>query len=775
MTIMKRTVNIMPGFLIILFILPTLLLNAKEISSKSILANIISCDSVQTVNNVESPINDIDSIPQYTELEELVIVKKKDVITSDGASTTYNVAEDDASKSSTLLDILKKVPGITVDGQDNIYINGDSNYRIYVNGKEDPMMMANAKQVFKSTPASAFAKIEVITEPGAQYDAEGSAGIINLISEVKQKNDGYSVSLSYSLNNREEAASIFGRLKNKRFGIDANVIYAGSLFDGQENYGKEETINTNSTELYRQIYDFNQLTRFNYISGSLNSSWEPGENDIISFGGSITNIIGNLNKFNGATSIYSIQGDIISKNTMTLSGNLKMLSATGNASYQHNFSGSGNKIIFGYLFNFGNTPFNINSSQWDEDNKELPILSYTYKHTIQREHTFQLDYTNDFNGEKHKLDAGIKIILRHNTALGLKENEYADNQYSSEISDYTNVRQNQNIYAIYSTYKGTYGNISAVGGLRYEHTDMGLSNYPDKKESFTRKLNDIVPNASLTYVFSPASNLRLGYQMRISRPTIEQMNPFQFDITGTSSEEGNPNLKSERSNRLSLTYTNFGRILGGNVYVDYKFTDNAIERYLYYTETDNLTVAHNTSANIGHISNFGLGGFLNISVNQKMSINIDGRISYVTLKSNSPDYSNNGWIGNYSINWNYTCPGDIKLSAYGGQNTRIISLQGFSNGWYYYGLGLSRDFLKSKSLNIALNASNFLSKYMTFIYKSSSDNITTTNTYKNKQWSVGLSLTWNFGHLKSQIRKTDINIQNDDQAPGVKKNGGIGL
>ena len=120
-----------------------------------------------------------DTVPaSYDDLDELVIVAKKDVVKSDGATLTYDMSRDASSKGQTLLDALRKVPMVTVDGQDNVYIKGSSNFKVYTNGKDDPMLTANYKTVFKSMPAEAVTKIEVITEPGAKYDAEGTGCLL---------------------------------------------------------------------------------------------------------------------------------------------------------------------------------------------------------------------------------------------------------------------------------------------------------------------------------------------------------------------------------------------------------------------------------------------------------------------------------------------------------------------------------------------------------------------------------------------------------------------
>ena len=744
-------------------------------------SNALTADTVSYSSDMHAVQQSSDSLDIYSSLDELVITAKKDLIKSDGASITYDLEHDDSSKGQTLLDALRKVPMVTVDGQDKIYINGDSNFKIYVNGKEDPMIEANYSRIFKSMPADAVLNIEVITEPGAKYDAEGSGGILNLVTQTKQRDDGYSGSLSGSLSNLESGLSLFGRVKKKRFTADANVNYAGSLISNQKYFQKITNIDLQNPDNYRQVLDQNQEVSFGFINASLNASWEMNDNNLLTFGGSIMNIDGNIENLSSQSSMFDKNDNLKWRYSQRISGYMHMLSASGNASYQHNFSAPGHRLVLAYLFNFGRNPLKVESEQ--ENVTDFPValpFSVNSNRDYNREHTFQADYANPFNGEKHKLETGVKIILRHNSAFAYSA--YGRTPYDVAIDNNSAVKmtQNQDIYAIYGAYTGHFGKLTANAGVRYEHTRMQMTDKLDLTKSFTRHLNDIVPNVALTYMISHASNLRLAYQMRISRPTLSQMNPYQMSIQGNMIQEGNINLESEHSNRFSLTYTNFGRILGGNVYIDYKNTGNAITDYTYFTTgSDNQIIAHSTTANIGRSQDFGLGGFLNVNASGKLSFSANGRVGYVKMSSKSPDYKNHGWTGNYGANISYTAPEEIKLSLYGGQSIHNITLQGYYSGWYYYGIGISRDFLKEKSLNVAINASNFLTKYSSFHIKSQTTDHIFLSDFKNKSWRLGISVTWNFGSLKGTTKQTDLKITNDDaSSSGSSKSGngsGIGI
>lgn len=709
------------------------------------------------------------------ELDELVIVAKKEVIKSDGASLTYDLSEDNSTNGLTLMEALRKVPMVTIDGEDKIKINGDSNFKIYVNGKEDPMLESNYDKIFKSMPADAVMKVEVITEPGAKYDAEGTGGILNLITLTSQRKDGYSGSASASLSNREYYFSLMGRMKYHNFSADANVTFGSNSFCDQIQDQVYTTINKESDNQYCQQTEQRQRFGYTFTQAALNAAWEPNESNLFTMGASFMDLNAKVKGIDSQTIMFSKGGEIVWENAQNIHGRLKNLSSTANASYQHNFGDKSHFLVASWLYSFGKNPIDFISHITDIENYPLTLpWTRNYNTNYNREHTFQFDYTNPFEGDKHKLETGVKAILRHNSGIGNNGTGTVEESIIPQKGSDVNLTQLQDVYAIYGTYTGTFNKVSTTAGIRFEHTRMEMRNNLDRSKDFTRRLNDVVPNAAVTYLFSPASNLRLSYQMRITRPSLNQMSPYQMDILGSLVQEGNPDLKSERSNNITLKYTNFSRLLGGNVYLDYKHINNAIENYYYFTSKDDgEIVTHQTSANIGNRHEFGLGGFCNIYITNQMNVSVNGRVAYVKLFSPSPFYKNHGWTGNYGVNWSWTGPWNLNFSAYGGQSFKTIQLQGYYSGWYYYGIGISRNFLK-EALNVSLTSSNFLQESIVFKSLTQAGPQTTTINNKSYTWKVGISLTWNFGSLNSQTKKTDIQIENNDiSTSGAKRGVGI--
>lgn len=731
---------------------------------------ILSTLMIAPVNHILAQSESADSIEGACyDLEDIVVVADKPIVQSDGAKLTYNMDEDPSSKGNTLIDALRKVPMITIDGEDNIMINGQSSFKIYVNGKEDPSLTSNYKNIFKAMPADAVVKVEVITEPGAKYDAEGTAGIINLITLNKTATDGYSGSVQASFSKSQTGGSLYGRMKKKGLSMSANLDYAnGSIFP--QKYNNVNSIENSSSEDMRyQISNLNQYVKFNYIGAGINISYDISDKDLLTANGNLYSVRGALDdrKSTFSTETFNANNTLSGSIMRSISAEIANTGVTAGTSWQHDFDGKGHKTILSYQFSHGYDKLAADENETERYGITLasPFVRMDTRGK-DNEHTLQFDYINPLGTENHSLETGAKAIWRRNNADSYQIEGTSAEDATGNYTDLSDLTQIQDIYALYVSYNGTFGNLHTTAGVRYEHTRMGIDFHTGEIPDFMNYLNDIVPNAALSYSFSPASNIRLAYQMRISRPSLSQVNPFRQNYIPNYFIMGNPDLGSEHSNKVSLTYSNFGRVIGGSIGIEYAAIDNSITHYFYVEDGD----AFETYANLGHDRRLMFSGLLNWTIIPRMQFSVNARLSRQMFSSPEQNLSNKGWNLNYGANWNYSLASGFKFNLYGGQKTRSYQLSGHYDGWYYYGLGISKDFLKDNALTITLNANNFLQKYSTFRSYNEANGIKTGFQNRNSNWNVGLSLNWRFGSLKSDVKKTDISISNDDKSD-VKSNG----
>lgn len=239
---------------------------AGSVQISSAAALVLTNDSTATTQVADSL-----SIPDVT-LDDIVVTGTKKLIKSDGATLTYSVEEDPEAATNSTLEILRKVPGVTVDANDDIKVNGQSSFKIYLNGREDPMLKGDVKTILKSMPAATIKRIEVISEPGAKYEAEGTGGILNIVTITKQSLSGYLTNLNFYLSSNNSGGSAYARTKVGNVTGSAQVSYNnGRLFHRYNTY--ESTIENLESDInHLQTSSGRSRNSWDYLGGNLNLS-----------------------------------------------------------------------------------------------------------------------------------------------------------------------------------------------------------------------------------------------------------------------------------------------------------------------------------------------------------------------------------------------------------------------------------------------------------------------------------------------------------------------
>lgn len=698
-------------------------------------------------------------------LDDFVIETKKKLIQSDGATLTYNVEEDPEAATNSTLEILRKVPGVTVDAEDNVKVNGQSSFKIYLNGREDPMMSGDIKAILKSMPASSIKKIEVISEPGAKYEAEGVGGILNIVTISRQALEGYMANINYNVNKQGMGGSVYARTKINKVTGSANVNYSnGRLFHHySDSHGEYENFNSDSQHL--RVTDSRNRNGWDYIGGNINLSWEPDTLNLFTIGANIrSNTWGS--KSEQTVTMYDIDMNKswgMVRNTVP-DGIWRGGSAQ--VSYQHTFRKPGHNIIATYSFEYGKDA--NNSEIYTTDIYGEPDYVFPYTNSISGSHSdrhiFQLDYVNPFN-KSHTLEAGAKGTFY--TDHGDSAPWYGTTAEDAAIDESQHVKLNQfrDIFALYASYSGNYGNKWTTRiGLRYEYTHTGIRYKIGNFQDFTTILNDLVPNASLTYKFNDMSNLRFAYQMRISRPGLGVLNPYRNLTTPGVVSYGNPDLKSEKNHGMSVAYSNYGGKLNGSFKVSYNYSGNSITDIIFSQNG----LLNTTFANVGSINRVDFQLNLNWNVTNMLNFSLWLSENYVHMQAESEllKAKRVNWQTYLNLNGDYRLPCKIRISAYGGFGTPWADLQSKGSSWYYYGVGLSRSFLKEDALTINLSTQNFAPAYRQSSWTQVSETARIYSSYRFSQWGFGFGISWRFGGLKSDVKRTNAVIESEDVSNG---------
>lgn len=463
------------------------------------------------------------------ELGQVEIVAQKPLVKADIDKIEYNVQDDPDAQSNSVLEMLRKVPLVTVDGEDNIQVNGSSSFKVYVNGKPNNMMSNNPTEVLKSMPANSIKHIEVITNPGPKYDAEGVGGILNIVT-VGSGLEGYTATFSANVSNRGAGGGAFGTIKSGKLTVSARYNY--NYNDQPRNYSSgsqhvtSEAVTENSSNL---DYDGSNKGHGSFQSGSMEASYEIDTLRLVtmSFG-----LWGGGNKSNGSTDyiatfpeninaapIYSYSAFNRSKSSW--------YSIDGGVDYQRLFKVKDRMLTFSYKINTrpqtsdSYTEYEIDKGynpDWADYLKRLRNLHNDGEQNT-TEHTFQADYTTPI-GKLHTLEAGAKYILRNNSSEDDRFDADDTGKYEYNKEQSSHYKHLNDIIAAYLGYGLKVKRLSGRLGVRYEHTIQDVKYLVGRGEDFTKNFDDVVPSASIGYKLTDMSNLRLGYNMRIYRPGI---------------------------------------------------------------------------------------------------------------------------------------------------------------------------------------------------------------------------------------------------------------
>ena len=392
-----------------------------------------------------------------------------------------------------------------------------------------------------------------------------------------------------------------------------------------------------------------------------------------------------------------------------------------------------------------------------------------------------MDYTTPI-GKLHTIETGVKYIFRRNSsdnkfyeAAG-GSNDYAYNEDRS--SDYRHLNH---ILSAYAGYTLRYKDFTFKPGLRYEQTIQRVKYIVGPGENFHTNFSDLVPSVSLGMKIGKTQNIRAGYNMRIWRPGIWNLNPYFDDQNPMFISQGNPDLKSEKSHAFDVAYSSFSAKFNVNVSLRHSFNNNGIERIsrlITAEDGEDFGGGHiaphgalySTYDNIGKNRNTGLSLYLNWNASPKTRIYVNGRGSYTDMKSEAQGLHNYGWNGSFYGGIQHTLPLKLRLSLNGGGSTPYISLQGKGSGYQYYGLSLNRSFLKEDRLSVNLYCNNIFEKYRSYNNHTEGANFVSKSSSKWPSRSFGVSVSYRIGELKASVKKAARSISNDD----VKGGGGGG-
>lgn len=692
-------------------------------------------------------------------LEEVVVTQRRQLIKNDIDKLTYDVQHDKTAQTKTTLEILKKIPLVTVDGQENIRVQGSTSFKVYRNGHPDPSLSGqNLKDILKAIPASTIKRIEVITDPGAKYDAEGTTAILNIVMMSNTKLQGVSGNVNSNIDSHGSVRlGTYLTTKVGKLTTSVNYNYADQNKKQTESY-REEAYNYVKTGEHTHEYGKNS-TGATIHFGNINASYEIDSLNLLT---ASTNFFGYKVDANtqSTNERWDKNNQLIYKfnNDMTTPG-YSYVNLRGRFDYQHKTHLDGEVLTLSYMLAATRQHTTFRQAYSNMVNFPVSYTSYD-RNTRERftEHTFQIDYVRPF-GKHHKIESGTKYILRNNNSTSLMDYQGTTPDMESKF------KHNAQVAAAYLSYILTTGKWAARAGLRYEFTHMKAS-YPDGGNAdFHTNLNDWVPSASLQYKIRDGQTLKLSYSTSINRPGINYLNPAVIS-TPTTESFGNANLGSSRNQKLQLAYMLVAPKFTLQLNPYYSFTNNGIAHIIYEQNHKNVY----TYQNILKSKVFGISSYTEWTpfTGTSFTLNADMRYARITLPT--PYLKNSGCGGGIYFDWDQKIPWKLTLStSLGGEyGNRVYNPYAIEGHWFYYDFTLTRCFLKDK-LTVSLSAESPFIKERSSTYRIVQGDYTGYERAVMKSKRFGIRLSWNFGKLRASVKKAERSIQNDDLVGGGKK------
>ncbi len=724
--------------------------------------------------------------PDNGDLGEVSITANAPLVESHIDKIVYNAEKDITNVGGNASDVLQKVPLVAVDINGNVSLRGDANVKVLINGKPSGAMSASLSDVLKTIPADQIKSIEVITSPSAKYDAEGSAGIINIIT--KQKNvSGVSGSVSGGIGTRQNNGNFNLNYNKNRFSISANI--GGNL-----------------TWPQTSITNFNQ-----YITRAPDTAHNTANRtSIIKRYGTISSITAgyDVNSYNNITSTFRYnRGGFNQTGPSHNTSSGSMLSSKGvdsaynniydNQTIQHNlFYGFDWSVDYTHKFHKDGEELDL-SAQWSHSivntdytntyTGEAGVVPYSNQRGLNdgtnNEYTFQVDYTLPIS-KVLKFEAGGKTTIRRLNSnfdtFGGDDLDVLD-EANSDVYDY-----NQNVYAGYSVFTITLPkNYTILAGGRFENTTINgdaISEEPNLP-AVEQNYNIFIPSLTIQKQFGTSQTLKLSYSKRITRPSLTYLNPFVNMSNPQSESEGNPDLRPEISQTVELNYNTFIKSSVINFSIYYKHINGLIESIVVPDSTSSAAKSNvgtlSTYQNIGSNNSWGSSFFG--SINPIKILTIRGSINAYTY---SPDptglfASDHSAEGTY-VQYNAFGMAEVDLKSIVGQvfaieNSPRRTIQGTNPSFSLLGFGVRKQF-DNKKASIGINVLQPFNKYKYFDQNISSPGLTQTSSTAFPFRSVGLTFSYSFGKLTFSNPKTKSNNpddeKQDDQGMGSAPAGG---
>jgi outer membrane receptor protein involved in Fe transport len=695
-------------------------------------------------------------VRQSQQLGEVVITGQKSIVEEKADRLVYNAADDLTNKGGTAVDVLRKAPMLTVDMEGNVLLRGSSSLRVLLNGRPSGMLARNLSEALKMIPANTIQSVEVMTSPPARYDAEGAAGVINIITKKQLRGSSGNVDITAG----DYTQSLGGQyaVKREKFGLamSANVnserrktiseVSQITLLNGQPTgeLFQRRSIDNRNRGWFGDLsmdYAFDTLNRISVSMSTWGGVW-PGDR-----------------------SIYYQFRTLEGQPTKAFTQEIDEKSPFGNIEFNSGYTRSFRKpkqeltILAQYSYTYDRTEYT--SDQFAPDGGAL-YHETSYNRSRNPQQTVQLDYTHPLSPSgRHLIEFGIKAQQRN---VGSRYTVHASRPAAVDDlihqADRSNVFDyDQQVLAAYGSLRLTSSNQWTLqAGARQESTVMG-GTFAHSIPPFRIRFGNLIPSVIIGKQLDDLQSIKASYTQRMTRPMIWDLNPYVDASDPNNLRAGNPLLRPEITHLGEVAYsitTKGGAYM--NLALYRRQTGNSIQEV---RTVDTLGVAQMIKENIARNQRTGINVTTAWEQYRNWKFNGSGEFYYAQFNSSALQVKNSGWLWQISLNTAYQLPAGYSLQAYGLYSSGWILLQGKNTSWIAYSLAARKEFWNKKgSLVLGIN-NPFTMPYQ-------QNNLSQSNTFRayseNRYYmrSVKLTFSWQFGQIRSGSPIRQKKITNED-------------
>lgn len=717
-----------------------------------------------------------------TSLKEVSITGEKRVMELKVDKKVFNVEKNTTTAGGSATDVLQNVPAVSVDADGNVNLRGKGNVTVLIDGKPATMLGSDVSSALQSLPAGSIESVEVITNPSAKYDAQGTTGIINIVTK-KDGRLGINGSATLGAGTRDKYnGNLSLSLRKGKWSTFLNSSFRiNNTFNNVSTHRQDEVLTAGDKKSY---YTFEHVPRlFNGTFNTIGATYDFDKNNSITL---TQNVNAMQWGFRDNSNYYEYsqpnkQGTTLLERERYSSALGGPVSSSTSFDYRRKFKTKGEELNVDatYAFNnmrrsqdfetrtvlYGNgwSPYTISSAPGSGGNKSLNVWA---------------DYTKPLFTTNGKLGVGFKsqffnFFSSNEPKIWVDTPNYVKADDSSLFATYD---YSQQTHAAYINWNDQLDKFSYQVGLRVEDAVYDGSGSVPRPATFKNSFLNLFPSAFISYQLTSEQSVYINYSRRTNRPSFFQLMPYRdFSNPGTVSM-GNPNLIPEFIDNIELSYS-IATEKGNNYIFSTYFaqTNNLTERVLRPITADDAAIGLADQAglllsmplNIASGVTYGVEGTGRVQITKAWdaTLNMNFFNNQLKVGNIAPEYSafianNNGYSWFSKVNSNVKLPANFSLQFSGNYESPKIITQGSQRESYWIDIAVKKNLWKNKA-SLVINCSDvmktrqFINNYVTANYTQTTDRV--------KETRIGnITFTYRFG-------KTDMGKGGGGERPSAGK------